>query len=140
MEPDINPRLSSVRVAVATLRTEQSPTALQKLSIAANHLMRKVLARAIYAWKDGVSNDLHSNEAFFWMALYNAALLESDPAQLPVKIQLALRAVEARRTVLEKTTSAREWNLLQYAAIVLRRVATNAHYERPKTLWTKEAA
>ena len=140
MDDGINPRFSNVRVAAATLRAEHSRTALQKLTIAAKHVMRKVLARTIDAFNDGPNNDLHSNEAFFWMALYNAALLESDPTQLPGKIQLALRAVEARRTVLEKTTSAREWNLLQYAAIVLRRVATNAHYERPKTLWTKEAA
>lgn len=60
------------------------------------------------------------DQPYFWVELYNAALLESDTRQIPKRIQYALRAVEQRRGALRlgRMDNA-EWNLLQYAELVL---------------------
>jgi hypothetical protein len=119
----------------------------ERLSIRTRQMMRTVLARCLGAL-EGIRNDdkdLRCHEAYFWMGLYNAALLEADSEQLRKKVQLALRAVEGRKrsmTPKGNPPSAQEWNLLQYAAIVLKRIAKNATYERAhaRSLQTKEAA
>ena len=54
---------------------------------------------------------------------YNRALLEQDPIQAQRCIHQALRAVVQRRCALEtKAAGCAEWNLLQYAEIILRRI------------------
>jgi hypothetical protein len=116
----LNPPVRDARVAAAQLHVECSHAALKKLTVTTKQVMRRILARIIAIIKSAGNDDkeICPNEAFFWMTLYNAALLESDAKELRTKVHLAIRAVEARRTVLEGTTmSAPEWNLLQYAAL-----------------------
>jgi len=68
----------------------------------------------------GGPEDARPEEPYFWVETYNRALLEADTRQIPRRIQCALRAVDARRGALERgKMDAAEWNLLQYAAIVL---------------------
>ena len=64
--------------------------------------------------------DAHQEEPYFWVETYNAALIEAHTRQIPRKIQCALRAVGERREALERgKMDIAEWNLLQYAEIVL---------------------
>lgn len=60
---------------------------------------------------------------YFWVESYNAALLESDSRQAPRRVQSALRAVEQRRACLRRSMNTAEWNLLQYAELVLTHMA-----------------
>lgn len=60
---------------------------------------------------------------YFWVESYNAALLEADTRQAPRRVQSALRAVEQRRACLRRSMNTAEWNLLQYAEIVLNHMA-----------------
>jgi hypothetical protein len=75
------------------------------------------------------------DEAYFWVEFYNTALLESDPRRIPKTIQYALKAVEQRRGALQVgTMHSAEWNLLQYAELVLTHMAkTSAPF-----LWTRQ--
>ena len=71
-------------------------------------------------------------EPYFWVELYNAALLESDPRQAPRRLQCALRAIAQRRGCLERSMDAGEWNLLQYAEMALSHMAgTTTLVSRP---------
>lgn len=57
------------------------------------------------------------------MEEYNAALLEPDAMQAKQRIQAALRAVLQRKSALETNAmGSPEWNLLQYAELVLRHI------------------
>jgi len=67
--------------------------------------------------------EVGQEEPYFWVESYNAALLESDTRQVQKKVQSALRAVEQRRTCLRRSMNTAEWNLLQYAEIVLNHMA-----------------
>jgi hypothetical protein len=72
-------------------------------------------------------------QPFAWMEEYNAALLEPDAIQAKRRIQAALRAVLQRKGALEKSAvGSPEWNLLQYAELVLR------HIGREKILLGRE--
>ena len=82
-----------------------------------------------------ISSDrgLYYEEPFAWMEEYNAALLEPDTLQAKARIQAALRAVLQRKCALEENgVGSPEWNLLQYAELVLR------HIGRERILLTRE--
>jgi len=141
----LNLHPSNLRVAAVKPPAVYSRTALKKLAVTLKEVIRRALARIIVAVENVAKQDedLHSQEAFFWMTLYNSSLLEGDPRSFAAKVHLALRAVEARRVALEGTArSAPEWSLLQYAAIVLRRIVRNAHSvgTQSRILPIKEAA
>lgn len=62
-------------------------------------------------------------QPFAWMEEYNRALLEPDPTRAETRTRQALRAVAQRKCALEeKGAGCPEWNLLQYAELVLRRI------------------
>jgi hypothetical protein len=131
----------------ASVEEVPTGTVLQRLSIRARQITRRILAGCIGALESirDDDEDLHCDEAYFWMSLYNAALLEGNSEKLRKKTQLALRAVEGRRRCMtppRSPASVQEWNLLQYAAIVLKRIAKNSNYERTQNrpLQSKEAA
>jgi len=66
---------------------------------------------------------LYYEQPFAWMEEYNRALLEPDPTRAETRTRQALRAVAQRRCALETTgAGCPEWNLLQYAELVLRRI------------------
>jgi len=67
--------------------------------------------------------DTRPEEPYFWVESYNAALLESDVRQAPKRLRAALWAIEQRRGFLERSMNSGEWNLLQYAEIVLSHMA-----------------
>jgi hypothetical protein len=81
--------------------------------------MKATLLHGIDAQAQAVDTRAH-DQPYFWIELYNAALLEADTRQVPKRIQYALRAVEQRRGALQlgRMDNA-EWNLLQYAELVL---------------------
>lgn len=57
------------------------------------------------------------------MQRYNAALFEQVPKQALPKIQQAIKAVARRKDALMRgPMDSAEWNLLQYAEIVLHRI------------------
>ena len=73
--------------------------------------------------RQGRPEDARHEEPYFWVESYNAALLEEDIRQIPRRVQCALRAIKQRRGTLERgKMHAAEWNLLQYAEIVLSQV------------------
>jgi len=67
--------------------------------------------------------DARPEEPYFWVESYNSALLETDVKQAPRRVQCALRAIEQRRSCLERKMDAAEWNLLHYAEMALNHIS-----------------
>ena len=77
--------------------------------------------------EDTRQEESYHEEPYFWVESYNRALLEADTKQIPGRVQSALREVEQRRGVLERgRMDGAEWNLLQYAEIVLSQMTGGA--------------
>lgn len=96
------------------------------------------LAHFLSAYCDRVWTSVNSDhgwyyqQPFAWMDEYNAALLEPDPMQANRRIRQALRAIVQRKNALEKRAlGSAEWNLLQYAELVLRHIGKEGILFRP---------
>jgi hypothetical protein len=89
----------------------------------------KAVAQCLSQCRARIRNSINSDhgwyyqQPFAWMEEYNAALLEPDAMQAKQRIQAALRAVLQRKSALETNAmGSPEWNLLQYAELVLRHI------------------